>query len=116
MLSAELLRKIRDLEIRTGRLVTEVLAGNYQSTFKGRGIEFEDTRVYVPGDDVRLIDWNITARTGVPHIKNFREERELTVVLLVDVSASGNFGSVARTKNEVAAEVAAILAHTAMRK
>jgi len=116
MLSPDLLKKIRDLQIRTAHLVTDALAGDYQSLFKGRGMEFEDTRIYFPGDDVRTIDWNITARTGVPHVKNFREERELTVNLLVDVSASGAFGTVGRTKNEVAAELAAILAHTAMRK
>ena len=116
MLSPELLQQIRRLQIKTLHLVTEVIAGNYQSTFKGRGMEFEDARVYIPGDDVRHIDWNLTARSGVPHIKNFREERELTINLLIDVSASEIFGTKKRTKNEMAAEVAAILAHTAMRK
>lgn len=116
MLSPELLQRIRRLQIRTAHLVTETLAGEYQSTFKGRGMEFEEVRVYVPGDDVRNIDWNTTARTATPHIKSYREERELTVMLLVDVSGSELFGSAERTKNDVAAEVAAILANTAMRK
>lgn len=116
MLSAELLQKIRRIEIRASHLVTETLAGEYQSSFKGRGIVFEDTRPYVPGDDVRLINWNLMARTGDPHIKNFREERELSVVIAVDVSASGVFGTKTRMKKDAALEVAAVLAHLAMKK
>src|ERR1043166_745976 len=116
MLSPEILRQIRHLEIRTSHLVTEVLAGDYQSTFKGRGMEFEESRVYVPGDDVRNIDWNTTARTGVPHMKSYREERELTISLFAVLSASQVFGSQSRVKSAVAAEFAAILAHVTLRK
>jgi len=116
MLSAELLQKIRRIEIRASHLVTETLAGEYQSSFKGRGIVFEDTRPYVPGDDVRMINWSLMARTGDPHIKNFREERELTVVVAVDVSASGVFGTKTRMKKDAALEIAAVLSHLAMKK
>src|SRR5205085_6770523 len=90
----EILRKIRGLEIKTRRLVEEAFAGQYHSVFKGRGMNFEEVREYQPGDDIRSIDWNVTARTGDPYIKKFKEERELTVMLVVDVSASGNFSSV----------------------
>ncbi|MEE8409286.1 MAG: DUF58 domain-containing protein [Myxococcota bacterium] len=114
-LSPELFRKIKAIQIRTQRLVTDVLAGEYESAFKGRGMEFEAVREYQPGDDVRHIDWNVTARTGYPHVKVHREERELTVMLLVDVSSSGAFGSTDKLKNEIAAEVAAVLAYAAIR-
>jgi uncharacterized protein (DUF58 family) len=111
----EVLRKVRQIEIRTNREVTDVLGGQYHSVFKGRGMEFEEVREYLPGDEVRSIDWNVTARFGHPFIKKFREERELTVMLVVDVSASGQFGSVRQTKNELAAELAAVLAFSAIR-
>jgi uncharacterized protein (DUF58 family) len=114
-LTPELFQKIKAIQIRTQRLVTDVLAGEYESAFKGRGMEFEEVREYQPGDDVRHIDWNVTARTGLPHVKVHREERELTVMLLVDVSSSGSFGSGDKLKNEVAAEVAAVLAYTAIK-
>ena len=95
-------------------MVNDVLAGHYHSTFRGAGMEFDEVRVYSPGDDVRTIDWNVTARTGIPHIKRFVEERELTVQLVVDVSASAGFGSVERTRGEVAAELCALLALAAI--
>ncbi len=113
--SHEILRKIRRIEIRTNRLVNESLAGEYHSVFKGRGMEFDEVREYALGDDVRTIDWNVTSRMGHPYVKKYVEERELTVMLLVDASASGDFGSVARTKREVAAEVCALLAFSAIR-
>jgi uncharacterized protein (DUF58 family) len=115
MISKELLRKIRGIEIRTRHLVTDALAGQYHSAFKGSGMEFEEVREYQPGDDVRSIDWNVTARTGHPFIKTFREERELTVMLVVDMSASLQFGSGKQLKQEVVAEIAAILALAAIR-
>jgi uncharacterized protein (DUF58 family) len=111
----EILKKVRQIEIRTNRLVTEALAGEYHSVFKGRGMDFDEVREYTPGDEVRLIDWNVTARTGHPFVKKFTEERELTIVLLVDVSASGNFGSQAQSKRELAAEVASTLAFSAIK-
>jgi uncharacterized protein (DUF58 family) len=111
----EILKKVRQIEIRTNREVTDVLGGQYHSVFKGRGMEFEEVREYLPGDEVRAIDWNVTARFGHPFIKKFKEERELTVMLLVDVSGSGKFGSVRQTKNELAAELAAVLAFSAIR-
>ncbi len=111
----EILEKVRHIEIRTGRLARETFAGQYHSVFKGRGMDFDEVREYVPGDEVRAIDWNVTARTGRPFVKKFREERELTIVLLVDLSASGHFGSVAQSKRELAAEVAAVLAFAALR-
>lgn len=114
MLPKEILKKVRQIEIRTNRLVNEVFAGEYESVFKGRGIEFAEVREYAPGDDVRTIDWNVTARFGKPFVKQFIEERELTVMLLVDISGSENFGSVARIKREVVAEVAALLAFSAI--
>ncbi|MEM9292953.1 MAG: DUF58 domain-containing protein [Acidobacteriota bacterium] len=113
-LPAELFEQIQRIQIRTQRLVSETFAGEYESAFKGRGMEFEEVREYLPGDDIRHIDWNVTARTHVPHVKVHREERELTVYLLVDVSSSGAFGSATKLKREVAAEVAAILAYTAI--
>ena len=112
--TADILKKIRRLELRTRRLVASVFAGQYHSVFKGRGMNFEDVRAYNAGDEVRFIDRNVTARTGDLHVKNFTEERELTVVLLVDVSASGGFGSVEQSKRELAAEVASLLAFSAI--
>jgi uncharacterized protein (DUF58 family) len=112
---AEILKKIRALEIKTKGLVQSVFAGNYHSVFKGRGMNFEDVREYQPGDEIRAIDWNVTARLGTAFVKKFTEERELTVVLVVDVSASGNFGSVSQSKRELAAEVACLLAFSAIR-
>src|SRR5262249_9282070 len=93
----------------------ETFAGQYHSVFKGRGMDFEEVREYVPGDEVRAIDWNVTARSGRPFVKKFTEERELTIVLLVDLSASGHFGSVEQSKRELAAEVASVLAFSAIR-
>ncbi len=113
MLPAELLRQIRMLEIRTNRAVDELIGGAYHSVFKGRGIEFDEVREYTFEDDVRDIDWNVTARMNAPYIKKYAEERELNVVLAVDVSASGSFGSGSRSKRESAAELAAILAFSA---
>lgn len=110
----EILRKIRRLELRTRRLVESSFAGQYQSVFKGRGMNFEEVRPYTPGDEIRAIDWNVTARTGEPYIKKFTEEREMTVMIVLDVSASGDFGSVQESKREMAAEVAAILAFSAI--
>lgn len=105
---------VRSIEIRTRRLVEEVFSGEYHSVFKGRGVEFREVREYVPGDDVRAIDWNVTARRDDPHVKQFEEERELTVVLVADVSASENFGSGIRSKQDVAAELCAVLAFAAI--
>lgn len=115
MIPNEILKKVRQIEIFTHRLVNDVMAGSYHSTFKGRGMEFEDVREYQPGDDVRAIDWNVTARSGVPFIKRFREERELTVMLMVDLSQSTNFGSQDQTKGELAAEICALLAFSAIK-
>jgi uncharacterized protein (DUF58 family) len=114
-LTPELFAQIKQIQLRTQYLVTEVLAGDYESAFKGQGMEFEHVREYQPGDDIRRIDWNVTARLGSPFVKVHRDERELTVMLAVDLSASGAFGSSRKFKNEVAAEVAAILAYTAIR-
>ena len=112
---AEILKKIRALEIKTRGLVQSAFAGDYHSVFKGRGMNFEDVREYAPGDEIRAIDWNVTARLGNAFVKKFTEERELTVMLVVDVSASGNFGSVTESKRELAAEVACLLAFSAIR-
>ncbi len=109
------LKKIRTLEIKTRGLVETAFAGDYHSVFKGRGMNFEDVREYQPGDEIRAIDWNVTARMGTAFVKKFTEERELTVMLVVDVSASGNFGSVSQSKRELAAEVACLLAFSAIR-
>ena len=114
MLSREQLKAIRKIQIRTSHLVTDLFAGQYQSVFKGRGMEFAEVRQYLPGDEVRTIDWNVTARTGVPHVKRYTEERELTVMLLVDASASTRFGSVRQFKQELAAELAALFAFSAI--
>src|SRR5262245_24149634 len=115
MLPEELLKQVRHLQVFTRRAVNEVFAGEYTSAFKGRGMEFSEVREYQPGDDVRMIDWNVTARSGVPHVKRFVVERELTVMLVVDMSGSGAFGSVARLKNEIAAELCAVIAFAAVR-
>jgi len=114
MLTREQLKAVRKIQIRTSHLVTDLFGGQYQSVFKGRGMEFEEVRQYLPGDEVRTIDWNVTARTGVPHVKRFTEEREMTVMLLVDVSGSTFFGSVRQFKRELAAELAALLAFSAI--
>ena len=111
----EILETVRRVEIRTNRLVNDMMVGAYLSHFKGRGMDFEELREYMPGDDVRDIDWNVTFRMGRPFVKRFREERELAVVLAVDVSASGAFGSMRRSKREFAAEIAATLACSAAR-
>ena len=111
----EILQKVRQIEIRTNRLVTDSLAGQYHSVFKGRGINFDAVREYVPGDDVRTIDWNVTARAGRPFVKKFVEERELTLLLMVDVSASGDFGSGVQSKRALAAEIASVLAFSAVK-
>ncbi|HXX41966.1 MAG TPA: DUF58 domain-containing protein [Chthoniobacterales bacterium] len=113
--TADILKKIRTLEIKTRGLVETAFAGDYHSVFKGRGMNFEDVREYQPGDEIRAIDWNVTARLGTAFVKKFTEERELTVMLIVDVSASGNFGSAAQSKRELAAEVACLLAFSAIR-
>lgn len=110
----EILKKIRRLELRTRRLVDSMFAGSYHSVFKGRGMNFEEVREYTPGDEIRSIDWNVTARMNTPFVKKFTEERELTVMLVVDVSTSGDFGSVQSSKRELAAEVASILAFSAI--
>ncbi len=115
MIPREFLKKIRHIEMRTFRLVENLMAGQYHSVFKGRGMDFDEVRPYQPGDEVRRIDWNVTARTGVTHVKKYVEERELTVMLLVDVSASGGTGSVNQSKRELAAELAAVLAFSAVR-
>jgi len=115
MIPKELAKKIRYIEIFTAKAVNDVLAGEYGSVFKGRGMEFDEVREYQPGDEVRTIDWNVTARMGHPYVKRFVEERELTVMFLVDLSASGAFGSVLQTKNEVAAEICALLAFSAIK-
>jgi uncharacterized protein (DUF58 family) len=110
----EILKKIRRIELRTRRLVNSMFAGQYHSVFKGRGMNFEEVREYAPGDVIRSIVWNVTARMNAPYIKKYTEEREMTVMLLVDVSASGIFGSVELSKRELAAEVASILAFSAI--
>ncbi|MCK5580957.1 MAG: DUF58 domain-containing protein [Candidatus Omnitrophica bacterium] len=115
MIPKDLFRKVRRIQITTSRLVTDVFAGQYHSVFKGRGMEFDEVREYQIGDDVRTIDWNVTARTGKAHVKKFVEERELTVMLLVDVSRSCRFASVNALKSRLAAEIAAVLAFSAIR-
>ncbi|MBW1733160.1 MAG: DUF58 domain-containing protein [Deltaproteobacteria bacterium] len=114
-ISSEILSKVHQVEIKTNRLVDETLAGRYHSVFKGRGMNFDEVREYVPGDDVRAIDWNVTARTGRPHVKKFTEERELTIMLIIDVSASGEFGSATWSKREMMAELGSVLAFSAVR-
>ena len=115
MIPREILKKIRQIELRTNRIVTETLAGQYHSVFKGQGMNFDEVREYQPGDDVRAIDWNVTARMNHPFIKKFVEERELTLMLVVDVSGSGLFGSRGQSKRELAAEIASVLAFSAIR-
>jgi len=115
MIPSHLLDRIRRIEIRARRLVNDVFAGEYRSAFRGRGVEFQDVRDYIPGDDVRTIDWNVTARARKPYVRRYREERELTVVFLVDASRSVYFGSGDLLKGEVAAEVCAVLALSAVR-
>jgi len=114
MLTREQLKAVRKIQIRTSHLVTDMFAGQYQSVFKGRGMEFAEVRLYQPGDEVRTIDWNVTARTGVPHVKRYAEERELTVMLLVDASASTQFASVRQLKSALAAEIGALFAFSAI--
>jgi uncharacterized protein (DUF58 family) len=113
MISEELIKKIREIQIYTSRTVDASFAGQYESVFKGRGMEFDEVREYMPGDDIRSIDWNVTARTGKAYIKRFVEEREMTVIFAVDLSASGDFGTVNKMKNELAAEFCAVLAFAA---
>src|SRR2546421_1543700 len=115
MTIAELLESVRRIEVRTNRLVNDMMVGAYLSNFKGRGMDFEELREYVPGDEVRDIDWNVTYRMGRPFVRRYREERELAVVLAVDISASSTFGSLRRTKREFAAEIAGTLALSAAR-
>jgi uncharacterized protein (DUF58 family) len=115
LISKEVLQKIKQINIKSKYLATEVFAGEYESAFRGRGMEFEEVREYQVGDDVRSIDWNVTARMGHPFVKIFREERELSVVFLVDASASQDFGTRQRLKREIAAEVAALLAYAAIK-
>lgn len=112
---AEIIKKVQRIQIVANRMVNDMFAGQYQSVFRGRGMEFEEVREYQPGDDVRNIDWNVTARTGNPFIKSYCEERELTVFFLVDVSASGAFGSLDRSKLELVIEVAAMLMFSALK-
>ena len=114
-LSPELLAKMKQIQFRMKSLVSETFAGEYESAFKGRGIEFEEVRSYMPGDDIRTIDWKVTARTGLPHVKMYREERELTIMFLVDVSASMRFATKNKFKSELAAELTALLAYTALK-
>jgi uncharacterized protein (DUF58 family) len=113
--TAELLKKVRQVEIKTRGLVNHVFSGEYHSVFKGRGMEFSEVREYQYGDDIRKIDWNVTARNNKPFVKIFEEERELTVMLLVDMSGSGQFGSIDAMKNEIATEICAVLAFSAIR-
>ncbi|MCA9750853.1 MAG: DUF58 domain-containing protein [Gemmatimonadetes bacterium] len=115
MIPPEILQAVKLIEIRSRSLVNDVFAGEYHSVFKGRGMEFAEVRQYLPGDDVRTIDWNVTARTGHPYVKKFAEEREQTVMFLIDASRSLDFGTVARMKGEIAAEIAAVLAFSAIR-
>jgi uncharacterized protein (DUF58 family) len=115
MISKELAKKIRQIQIYTAKAVNAAFAGQYESTFKGRGMQFDEVREYTPGDDIRSIDWNVTARSGKTHIKRFVEEREMTVLFAVDLSGSGDFGTVNKTKNELAAEFCAVLAFAALR-
>ncbi|QPJ63180.1 MAG: DUF58 domain-containing protein [Candidatus Nitronauta litoralis] len=114
-LTPEMIKTIKEIQVKTNHLVNHMMAGEYVSAFKGKGMEFREVREYEPGDDIRLIEWNVTARMGHPYVKEFREEREMTMMLLVDVSCSGQFGSRQKLKNEVAAEVASIMAYAAIK-
>ena len=115
MIPTEIIKKVRHIEIRTRGLVNDLFGGEYHSVFKGRGMSFSEVREYYPGDDIRLIDWNVTARSSLPHIKIFEEERELTVYLIIDISKSGDFGTLDKYKNEIAAEIAAVLGFSAIK-
>ena len=114
MLASEIIRRVKEIQIRTGRQVADVLAGEYISVFKGGGVEFDEVRPYVPGDDVRSIDWNVTARVGQPYVKRYVEERQLTLMLMADISPSQNFGTSERSKRDVAAEFCALIAFSAI--
>jgi len=115
MLPPEILKKIKRIQLKTNYLANEIFAGEYESAFRGRGMEFEEVREYQPGDEIRSIDWNVTARSGRPFVKVYREEREMTVMIMVDMSASEDFGTRRRLKRETAAEVAAVLAYAAIK-
>ncbi len=115
MLPKEVIRNIKRIEIRTKKLVNDVFSGEYHSVFKGRGVEFQEVREYQPGDDIRIIDWNVTARYGYPFVKRFREERELTIILLMDASGSNQFGTAGRLKNQTATELCSVLAFSAVK-
>lgn len=115
MIPKEILQKVRHIEIRTKGLVNDLFGGEYHSVFKGRGMTFSEVREYTPGDDIRMIDWNVTARSNAPFVKIFEEERELTVYLMVDVSRSGHFGTIDQFKSELAAEIAAVLGFSAIK-
>ena len=115
MLPKEILKQVRRIEIKTGKLVNDIFAGQYESVFKGRGMEFSEVREYQPGDDVRTIDWNVTARFGHPFVKRFTEERELTCMLVVDASSSQEFGSTDKLKSELSAEISAFMARSISR-
>jgi uncharacterized protein (DUF58 family) len=115
MIPTEIIEKVRHIEIRTRGLVNDLFGGEYHSVFKGRGMSFSEVREYFPGDDIKLIDWNVTARSNLPHIKIFEEERELTVYLIVDISKSGDFGTLDKYKNEIATEIAAVLGFSAIK-
>jgi len=115
MIPKEILKKVRQIEIMTGRLVNDVFAGEYESIFKGRGMEFHEVREYIPGDDIRSIDWNVTARAGHPYVKKFIEERELTVIIMADMSGSGSFGTRNKMKIELMAEIGAVLSFSAIK-
>src|SRR5690606_21886110 len=113
MTTAEILKKVRKIEIKTKGLSSHIFSGEYHSAFKGKGMSFSEVREYTPGDDVRTIDWNVTARLSAPYVKVFEEERELTLMLLVDISKSGLFGSAYRSKREIITEIAAVLSFSA---
>ena len=113
MLTAEIIRRVREIQIRTGRSVADVLAGEFISVFRGTGMEFDEVRPYQAGDDIRTIDWNVTARAGAPFVKRFVEERQLTLLLMADISASQDFGSLTQSKREAAAEFCALVAFSA---
>ncbi|NQV15805.1 DUF58 domain-containing protein, partial [bacterium] len=115
MLNRDLIKKVKKIELSTRHLVNEVFGGEYHSVFKGRGMEFAEVREYIPGDEIRTIDWNVSARTGVPYVKLFEEERELTVMIMVDASASGAFGTRGQMKRNLAAELSAVLAFSAVK-
>ena len=114
MLAGDIIQRVREIQVRTGRQVADVLAGQYVSVFKGHGVEFDEVRPYIPGDDVRTIDWNVTARMGEPFVKRYVEERQLTLMLMADISASQDFGSASRSKREATAELCALLAFSAI--